>query len=187
MPDTSTLEQRIHTLERQNRQFKMLGATALILGLLVVIMGQAAAQTSPGNKRVIEAEAFVIKDKEGKPRGAFRVRPDGTAGLYLLDQEGSPRVMWRVFPSGDPALHMLTAKGRPIAVLAQTSEGAMALHLHSKSDRDHGSFVVLPDGTTGLSHFDNENKPRGGLWLTRAASPELRLQDDDGNITFKAP
>ena len=87
------LQERLVRLERQNRRFKQMGAVALAIAAVVILMGQAPA------KKSIEANEFVLRDNEGNIRARLSVAtlPSGdektsTAQLVLFDKQGAQRM-----------------------------------------------------------------------------------------------
>ena len=58
------LSDRVLKLERQNRRFKLMGLAVVSLGLIALVLGQAAAPVG-GNARprIVEAEEFLLKEK----------------------------------------------------------------------------------------------------------------------------
>ena len=55
-------------IERQNTTIKLVGLAMLIVASAVVLMGQASPQS-----RIINADAFVLKDAGGKMRASLRM------------------------------------------------------------------------------------------------------------------
>jgi len=58
---------RVEKLEKQDRRIRCVAFVALVLVSTILLMGQARPT------RVVEANAFLLKDATGKLRGALRV------------------------------------------------------------------------------------------------------------------
>jgi hypothetical protein len=85
-PDLQAVVTRLETLERQNRRLKQVGAAALLLiGLGLVMGGQ-----NPAKSKMMEGERFSLRDAKGKERGWFGMGSDGPA-LRFLDDSGEER------------------------------------------------------------------------------------------------
>jgi hypothetical protein len=85
--DFKELQARLLKLENQNRRFKQLGVTALIVLVSVVVMAQV-----PSGKTV-EANEFILRDGSGTVRA--RLSMDETRSgseMVLLDEKGRPRI-----------------------------------------------------------------------------------------------
>jgi hypothetical protein len=89
---------RVETLERQNRRFR-LGAVGLIL--LAALGSMAAVNSKP---RTIEAEQFIVRDREGRARATI-----GTAAVSGAAVSRSP---------DEPAIWLSDEKGRDRLILA---------------------------------------------------------------------
>lgn len=74
-------------------------------------------------KKIVEAEAFLLKDETGHVIAALENSGLGTGCLRLYDREGNPALECSVSPDGQPALQM-----------RHHSSGA------------HVSAMTLPDG-----------------------------------------
>ncbi len=65
-----TLERRIERLETQNRRYKRIGLSAVLVLMVVAVGGQAVKQTPPtttqpaAQRRVVRAEVFEVVDGE---------------------------------------------------------------------------------------------------------------------------
>src|SRR5438445_12685150 len=83
-PSLRALAERVAKLEAQNRRLKQAEISALILASAAVLMGQT--QTS----RVLEANAFHLKDADGRVRARLSMDAADRPTLSLLDTKGLP-------------------------------------------------------------------------------------------------
>ena len=70
IPDLEKFSERLATLEKENRRLKRVGGVVLALVAVAFVMGQTKSEA--GKKaipKIIEAQAFVLRDKDGKIRG----------------------------------------------------------------------------------------------------------------------
>ncbi len=82
-----TVEQRLERLERQNRWLKRIATVCVAVVAVVFLLGQGKDKP-----RVVEAEAFVLRDSEGKQRAVLSMEKPNTPSLVLLDRDGTKRV-----------------------------------------------------------------------------------------------
>jgi hypothetical protein len=126
-PELQELTSRIETLERQNRHFR-LGAVGLIL--LAALGSMAAVNSKP---RTIEAEQFIVPDREGRARvtiatapvsgAAVSLSPDEPA-LWFSDEKGRDRLILTT-----DGLRLANSKSQPaLDVTAGASQAQPAEH-----------------------------------------------------------
>ena len=160
---TKTIEQRIEALERQNRRLKLVGGTTVGLVLAALAVGQATSKKAepPAWKgRVIEAEKFVLRDKNGKARAALRTFRD-SAGLVMYDKDGKTRLDLTMDKVG-PALVIRDANGKTRITLGECLGSADLRMNHSNGKR-----------SVSLS--------------TNLLGPNLELMDSNGKVIWEAP
>jgi hypothetical protein len=71
------LQDRLLRLEAQNRRLKQLGALALIVVSLMVVMGQAPS------KKIVEANEFILRDDSGNIRARLFVTDKSTTTMTI--------------------------------------------------------------------------------------------------------
>ncbi len=118
---------RIERLERQNRRFKQAGAAVLMLVGAAIAMGQAR---SP---RTIEAERFILRDAQGRPRieigtprfsGAAVGLASDEPAIWIMDEKGQARTSISADYVG-----LATSQGKPLADLQANSDAGASLNL----------------------------------------------------------
>ena len=67
------LAERVETLERENRLWRW-GGGFFLIAVLVVMVGGAQRAADP---KVVEAEQFIVRDKDGKERVRLGLTSDG--------------------------------------------------------------------------------------------------------------
>ena len=93
--DTCDMQNRLLKLEKQNRRLKQVGAVALLVVTVLLIMGEAS------QKKTFEADEFILRDNSGNVRARLSMNvPTGAAPgfpaaaqLVLFDEKGKKRVM----------------------------------------------------------------------------------------------
>lgn len=135
-PTLDMLTQRLDRLERELRRWRL---TALFSGLLLgtlVLMGQA-----PANRRVVEAEKFVLRNLDGKVRAVLGAEMPGSAplsaqtrwfgqyGLHLYGLDGTYRAGLR--EDGEAWELVLSAKASPTSAHLLVADGLAFLNLYA--------------------------------------------------------
>jgi hypothetical protein len=87
-PLIETLAERVESLERENRRLRRY-ATAALIGGAVLLVGGAQKADAP---KTVEAERFVVRDKDGAVRVTMEALEDHHAGLFIKDVEGRTRI-----------------------------------------------------------------------------------------------
>ena len=105
-PDWHAMLTRLEKVEMQNRRLKLMEVVVLVLVSAALLMGQALPKS-----QIVEAESFIVRDMNGKPRAVLRVGPDGSTGLGLYDKDGKIRASLAMWPDGSPDLRLLDANG----------------------------------------------------------------------------
>ncbi|HWF59996.1 MAG TPA: hypothetical protein VN666_06775 [Nitrospira sp.] len=146
-------------------------AVAAVAGLLggaasVHLLGAHSAIADDSSKRplVINAEAFQVVDKEGKPlahlgKGASKNK----ISVMLGYEESKARAVLGTLPDGSAALAIIGPDGQSTSL-----------------SWDAG-------GVMGLMFFDKRNTRRMALTTGTEGSPSLTFYDNVGKVVWKAP
>jgi hypothetical protein len=154
-----TLEQRMTKLERQLRWLKRLGALAIAVGAVVVLVAQAKEKGLPD----LEVRSLNVRDETGRDR----------ARLWLRPRHG-PEVI-------------LSHKSELTAGLAVTKDGRGLLALTDSTSRAQVRLGVREDGAPRLELVDREGRVRTQLGLEENGSPSMVMFDGSGKVIWKAP
>jgi hypothetical protein len=152
MMTESTHDAVLHRLvyvERAMRQWQVVGSLALALLALVVLMG-AVGRREVEAPEEIRAQAFVLLDREGKPRMDLRVAGNDSTHLILLDREGQPQLSLNILPQGGADVVIRDRLGQPRAALSVVADGRPGLSFYDAPGPTRVSLGVFPDGQTRL-------------------------------------
>ncbi len=198
---------RIERLEKQNKEFRLMGIlTCLLLCAMVTMAQKSAKKVSP---RAIEASAIALKDDTGvsrvklSPKGiefydekgkfAGAVREDVTilndvkaSQLYVFDMSGRDRI--RLAMNGErPSIQMLNEQGK-----VRTAVGQEAIVLLGNTKDEYNSItsdrVSIRDASTStatLGVTETIDKNSGKERKTSAAT--ITLFGRDGKVIWQAP
>jgi hypothetical protein len=152
-----TLARRIERLERAERRWRTVAATAVLGVAAVVLMGQKPAP------RIVEAERFILRDAAGRVRAELAVESEQSVALRFRDPDTMPRLS------------------------IGTENGASVLVLNEQGGKVRAGLVTLPHGAPALTLYDPNGKNRAELALTREGAPALTILDRDGFLAWKTP
>jgi hypothetical protein len=179
---------RITALEWENRRLRRLATwvlviVAVLLGLGAALVVTAARRGMPGFvPEVVEAREFVLRDREGRVRGAWgqddqgairfvlqdaqsqmsvklNLLDDGTSGLTLSDSTGNPRLLVALLP--DETVNVVFADGRGITrtVLGLARNGASTLIFGDGSGHTRAGIGVDGRGRPMLTTGEIDEEP----------------------------
>ena len=149
-----TLAGRLDRVERENRRLKQAGVVALAVIAAVVLMGQA---TGGKVAKVVEAEKFVLKDKDGKIRAIFGLAVGHPVlthplapHLSFYDKQSKPRIKLALDIDGTPEL-LLGDKKRAYAHLYLKRQGYVWLEMVGMKSRAYGGKELKEDSSIWMS------------------------------------
>lgn len=168
----------------------------LVLAVVAGVIG-GLGTTRVFREKVIEAEKFLVVDRDGNTHAEFGMwphfRPDRARmpTLRLMDESGRVRASLGLAVDGAPSL-----------TLTDENEKLSASILFSKWWGDNRSPVFLvadgntkasaalnmsPDGMAGLRLMDKNARVRATLTLAQDGSPEIFFMNEEGKITWHEP
>ena len=158
-----SIEDRLASLERQNRWQRISGVALALCLFGTVAIGQAP----PGKPKIIEAEQFIVRDKEGRLRAKLATSHYGTV-LSFHEADLSPGV--------------IESKLMELGVLG--GEQSVILGMHDNKTHAGINLRVTPTtGSTVLSLTSDDNKKQVSLLSSRdLGGPSLVLRNTTGAI-----
>ena len=166
-PSIDALAGRVKTLERENRLWRWGGGFSLIAGL-VIMTGGAQRANDP---KVVEAEQFVVRDKDGKERARLGLAAGGVPALFLRGKDGNERVILQAGDQDDCGSLNLFGSGGGLQALSVVLDGG---------NRSVNSPSLL---------LRRDDKTRINLNVVHDGPPErpwLRFEDKNGTL-FQVP
>jgi hypothetical protein len=186
------LHDRLARLEIQQRRLKRLGAAALIIATLLVVMGQAPS------KKIVEANEFILKDDSGNVRARLFMTEKHTTNLTI---EG------KSVPATNNPSPTLALYGEKLEAKAWLNDHVVGFNSSQGDYVDAmlgmGLLVLTSEGSTVavqpptirmsdakgysavLGETELQTTHTGQTQKTSAAS--LVMFDKDKNVIWKAP
>jgi hypothetical protein len=190
--DFGNVLSRIGRVERQNRNLGRALASALALGVALLLMGVGTS------KKTIEADEFVLRDTNGKVRIMLGSFPDGV-GLKLADTSGAVR-MWVGMSErlgGDPVLTFADREGWYATLVGSQSGAELALNgsgptpgvgLYARKDGSRGIELFHSGGRIAVGEkITGYGKTGAAISLAPNGDLSLKLMDKEDKVLFKAP
>ena len=161
-PTNDAVQQRLARLERASRVWQVIGGAAVALLVGVVLIGASGRQDAEETAE-IRARAFVLVDREGKPRMDLRVARNDSTHLVLFDREGLPRLSLNVLSQGGADVVLRDHLGLPRAALSVVPEGQPGLSFYDAMGTTRVSLGLFPDGQARLVLYNQGGQLR---WVT---------------------
>jgi hypothetical protein len=158
-PTYDAVLHRLARVERGLHRWQVIGSMALALLALVALLG--AVERPDGDEREeLRGRAFVLVDREGRPRMDVRTTQNDTTHLVLLDREGLPRMSLNILSQGGADIVIRDQLGLPRAALGVVPDGRPSLSLYDGAGKTRVSLGLFPDGQGRLVLYDQGGQLR---------------------------
>jgi hypothetical protein len=159
---------RLEQLERDNRRLRryttlMLIVVAMVLGLGTALLWYSVRSGLPGSPQVVSARQFVLRDANGRARGAWGLDDSGAVRLTLSDEGERQRVRLSLLQDGSAGLSFSDSADRKLAVLGLLPDNTTNLALTDPAGIPRAVLGVASDGSSNLVFADRGGATRAGL------------------------
>jgi hypothetical protein len=203
--DTSTLDRclaRLEALERANtrivRENRRMKIAAVGLLALVSIGALAGAQQNrgaqqkrgaqPNRNQVVEAQAFVLRDKDGNLRATLDSSERQGVFFYLFDERGQTiRFGISSGKNGQVLARITDIKGEDRLTFGVHAEGMPHLALYAKDQKPVVRMGVSAEDEAGISLFGKNDHARVQIISPDTEPPLIEMFDEKGKFLFQAP
>jgi len=157
------LLRRLEDLETANRKLRRQGMmvlvlTAVLLGLAAALVVTASRHGMPGFvPSVVEAQEYILRDKDGRVRGAWGQDDEGAIRLVLQDHRNRTSIKLNLLDDGSSGVTFADSTGNARLIMA-----------------------VLPDETANLVFADRRGVARTVLGLSAKGGSTLLFADGSG-------
>jgi hypothetical protein len=152
-------------------------------GFAVNPVSEVGQQAWPG-KKVIEANEFILKDKDGNLRGLLGFADNGEPRLTLLGSKGLSVVEVGLrHPAGNPGVVLTDAAGQFRAGILLDEAGNPSFTIHGRNGKARLGLFAEEGNATGVVVFDEAETPRlRVLWQQDDDQPVVALHDRKGSL-----
>lgn len=162
---------QMERLERDNRRLRRLSvgsmiATAILLGLAAALVVTAARHGMPGFvPDVVEAREFLLRDGNGRVRGAWGFDDLGAARLTLQDEATNRSVKLNLLEDGTGGLTFSDSTGTPRMVIALLPDETASLVFADGRGFTRTVLTLSPNGSSTLIFADQGGNARSGIGI----------------------
>jgi len=181
------LTRRLEAVERDNRRLRRLGLMMLIgvgvlLGLTTAIIVVASRHGLPGTvPQVAEAKKFLLRDREGRIRGAWGTNEEGAAQLLLQDGKGRTRVRITVQPDGGSGLAFVDSVNNSRIVVGVLPDESANIVLADPGGKTRAVLGISPTGATTMDFADRGGVTKAGIGVDTRGLGTLNLVGRPGS------
>ena len=185
--------ERLEQLERDNRRLRryttvMLIVVAMALGLGTALLWYSVRSGLPGSPQTVSARQFVLRDANGRVRGAWGVDDSGAVRLALSDEGERQRVRLSLLQDGSAGLSFADSADRKLAVLGLLPDNTTNLALTDPAGIPRAVLGVASDGSSNLVFADREGSTRAGLGVDNRGLGTFSLAErDEGGAREELP
>ena len=182
----SGVNARIAGLEAENQRLRRLSlwtiiglAAVLGLGIALVIVG--SRRGLPGTvAREVASRSFVVRDADGKVRGAWGVAADGSLRFSIQDARGKAGVTMTVLKDGSSGVTISDTLGNARAVIGLLPDQTTTLVFADGAGRSRTVLNLAGDGASSLAFADRNGSTRAGLALDSRGFGTFTLAERPG-------
>jgi len=184
---------RLEQLERDNRRLRryttvMLIVVAMALGLGTALLWYSVRSGLPGSPQTVSASQFLLRDANGRVRGAWGVDDSGAVRLTLSDEGERQRVRLSLLQDGSAGLSFADSADRKLAVLGLLPDNTTNLALTDPAGIPRAVLGVASDGSSNLVFADREGSTRAGLGVDSRGLGTFSLAErDEGEAREELP
>lgn len=173
MPEGS-MAVRLEALERENRRIKWALAAAFVVAVVVASRGGDLLKR---RSKVVEAEGFLLVDRQGQPRARLGFNVEGQPELALFDRKGRDQVALEAQDDNSAALAFYNKEQTRI-YLSSSDDGTASLRFIGADPTAQAAMFLWPDSTTGLA------MNQGPMGIVMSVQPDgltgLAVHDREG-------
>ena len=162
------LLERVSRLERQNRHAKIL----LLALVMTVLMAAAGGQSSTSKSKIIEAQAFAIRDENGRLRAKLSLDESGPA---LVFYDSKPRPVRQGNANDKVPPDLLAVERTRLGLL----DGDGSVLMLSSETGSAGVAISAPERGPSISISDSNGKGQATVAMNEGKGPIISLTSAD--------
>ena len=145
--------------ERRSWLYAVLALAGGLIGGAIAtqfVSGVAMAERHP---RKVQAEQFVMVDRDGTQRATLQVNARGTAALAIYDPQGRDRAELSVDNNGGASIGLFGQNGSHRVLIGDAPSGRVGIAIFGTKGKQLINLSTTPDNQTSLTLYD---PPPGG-------------------------
>ena len=180
------LVHRMYQLEIENGRLRRLTlgtlvVVALLLGVSAAIVVVAARHGMPGFvPAVVESREFVLRDREGRVRGAWGEDDQGAIRLVLQDHASATSIKINLLEDRSAGLTIVDSAGNARVVLAMLPDEVANLVFADRRGLTRAVLNLSPSGASTLLFADEGGNTRSGMGLDARGRAMLMAESGTG-------
>jgi hypothetical protein len=169
------VEKECERLRRVNNRWKW----SAFLSISALISAVSCGSGTPDPPKVIEAEAFRLRDSSGKVRAQLAMRPKGGVELVFQDENEEARLAIQSTKDGTPWIGFFDPGEKGRITISVDHDGKASLSVFDKSGNAFTSTSVSGDGNVDSTLCGSDSKPRIGMAVQSDGSASFQIQHKD--------
>jgi len=175
----SELLRRLEALETANRKLRRQGMsvlviTSVLLGLAAALVITASRHGMPGFvPSVVEAREFLLRDKDGRVRGAWGQDEDGAIRLVLQDHQSKRSIKLNLLEDGTAGLTFADSSGSARLIMAMLPDETANLVFADRRGITRTVLGLNGNGGSTLVFADGGGTTRSGIGVDRRGQAML--------------
>ncbi len=168
-PEQRALQARLDEVEESNRRLRRQGiillvATSVLLGLAAALVVTAARHGMPGFvPDLVEGREFVLRDKDGRVRGAWGSDDEGSIRFVLQDPANATSIKLNLLSDGSAGLTFSDSAGSPRLIAALLPDQTASLVFADRRGVTRTVMSFSPSGASSLLFADQGGNPRTAM------------------------
>ena len=160
-----------------------------MVGAILLAVG-GAAHVRDGRK--VEAEEFVVRDRDGNTRLWLGTAPDdGSPMIYFHDSKGVPRMQIQLTDNGNPFLAFTDAQVNHRLVMSQNPDGSSDLSFYNKENLAEPRFHLGMSANAGTPFVEFRHNAQANRRLVldqnKDGTSGVFVLDKDGQVISQIP
>jgi hypothetical protein len=181
--ESQAMEERLSRAEHQARLVRLALGGLVLLVPFAIVAGRATTTASP---RIVEAEWFALRDKEGKRRAVLHI-DEGVPVLGFYDRDGKNVLQVVAWQDGSAGMSVRDTNGKVRLSVGRFRGGAVGLSVYHPNGRKGMTVGLESDGSEGVEVYDGEGMIRIENKLQPDGSARLAIFNQEGKSFYAPP
>jgi len=180
------IEDRLESLERSCRRWRLVGISAGSIGLIAVLAVIIRQGDTTKNLRV---ERLAVVDANHQEIVVIGINDDrGKPSIAIRDESGKSRIVLGFDPSSNPAINMIDPDGLIRLLLCVDPKTGPAVYFRDRKPSEAGILIGADStGISGIGLMDQRGVPRVEIGVQPDRTPGLKLLNEQHQPLIDLP